>query len=65
MAMISSTPLGRLIATNRIIAKDKNGKKIPYATPPGPSELIGTPVLYKEKSTVQSDRIPSMGMGGA
>ena len=28
--------------------KDKNGKKIPYATPPGPSELIGTPVLYKE-----------------
>ena len=28
---------------------DTEGRKIPYATPPGPSELIATPVLHNNK----------------
>ena len=43
--------------------KDKNGKKIPYATPPGPSELIGTPVLYKEKIYCAIGQDPEHGDG--
>ncbi len=43
--------------------KDKNGKKIPYATPPGPSELIGTPVLYKDKIYCAIGQDPEHGDG--
>lgn len=42
---------------------DKEGKKVPYATPPGPSELIGTPVLYKEKVYVAIGQDPEHGDG--
>jgi outer membrane protein assembly factor BamB len=43
--------------------KDKDGKKIPYATPPGPSECIGTPVLYKDKVYVAIGQDPEHGDG--
>ena len=42
---------------------DKDGKKVPYATPPGPSELIGTPVLYEEKVYVAIGQDPEHGDG--
>ena len=42
---------------------DKNGKKVPYATPPGPSELIGTPVLYKDKVYCAIGQDPEHGDG--
>jgi len=42
---------------------DKSGKKVPYATPPGPSELIGTPVLYDEKIYVAIGQDPEHGDG--
>jgi len=43
--------------------KDKEGKKIPYATPPGPSELIGTPVLYEDKVYCAIGQDPEHGDG--
>jgi outer membrane protein assembly factor BamB len=43
--------------------KDKNGKKVPYATPPGPSELIGTPVLYDGKVYCAIGQDPEHGDG--
>ena len=43
--------------------KDKEGKKIPYATPPGPSELIGTPVLYEDKIYCAIGQDPEHGDG--
>ena len=43
--------------------KDKEGKKIPYATPPGPSECIGTPVLYDNKIYVAIGQDPEHGDG--
>ena len=43
--------------------KDKEGKKIPYATPPGPSELIGTPVLYEDKVYCATGQDPEHGDG--
>ena len=43
--------------------KDKKGKKIPYATPPGPSELIGTPVLYEDKVYCAIGQDPEHGDG--
>ena len=43
--------------------KDKDGKKIPYATPPGPSECIGTPVLYDNKVYIAIGQDPEHGDG--
>ena len=43
--------------------KDSDGKKIPYATPPGPSELIGTPVLYEGKVYCAIGQDPEHGDG--
>ena len=37
--------------------------KIPYATPPGPSELIGTPVLYDGKVYCAIGQDPEHGDG--
>ena len=42
---------------------DKNGKKVPYATPPGASELIGTPVLYEGKVYCAIGQDPEHGDG--
>ena len=42
---------------------DQSGKKIPYATPPGPSELIGTPVLYDGKVYCAIGQDPEHGDG--
>lgn len=43
--------------------KDDSGKRVPYATPPGPSELIGTPVLYEDKVYVAIGQDPEHGDG--
>ena len=45
------------------LRKDEEGKKIPYATPPGPSECIGTPVLYDNKIYVAIGQDPEHGDG--
>ncbi len=42
---------------------DKEGRKIPYATPPGPSELIATPVLYGNKIYCSIGQDPEHGDG--
>ena len=42
---------------------DKEGRKIPYATPPGPSELIATPVLYEDKIYCSIGQDPEHGDG--
>ena len=42
---------------------DKEGRKIPYATPPGPSELIATPVLYGDKIYCSIGQDPEHGDG--
>ena len=42
---------------------DKEGRKIPYATPPGPSELIATPVLYENKIYCSTGQDPEHGDG--
>lgn len=42
---------------------DKEGRKIPYATPPGPSELIATPVLYQNKIYCSIGQDPEHGDG--
>ncbi len=42
---------------------DQKRKKIPYATPPGPSELIGTPVLYDGKVYCAIGQDPEHGDG--
>ena len=42
---------------------DKEGRKIPYATPPGPSELIATPVLYQDKIYCSIGQDPEHGDG--
>jgi outer membrane protein assembly factor BamB len=42
---------------------DKEGRKIPYATPPGPSELIATPVLYRNKIYCSIGQDPEHGDG--
>lgn len=42
---------------------DSKGRKIPYATPPGPSELIATPVLYQNKIYCSIGQDPEHGDG--
>jgi len=42
---------------------DNEGRKIPYATPPGPSELIATPVLYENKIYCSIGQDPEHGDG--
>ena len=42
---------------------DKERRKIPYATPPGPSELIATPVLYNNKIYCSIGQDPEHGDG--
>ncbi len=56
-------PLWKVDCNEPSYRKDKDGKKIPYATPPGPSELIGTPVLYKEKVYCAIGQDPEHGDG--
>ena len=48
---------------SQAIEKTKKEDKIPYATPPGPSELIGTPVLYEEKVYCAIGQDPEHGDG--
>jgi outer membrane protein assembly factor BamB len=55
--------LWRIDCNEPIYRKDKKGKKIPYATPPGPSECIGTPVLYDNKIYVAIGQDPEHGDG--
>jgi outer membrane protein assembly factor BamB len=56
-------PLWKVDCNEPSYRKDKAGKKIPYATPPGPSELIGTPVLYKNKIYCAIGQDPEHGDG--
>ena len=56
-------PLWKVDCNEPSYRKDKDGKKIPYATPPGPSELIGTPVLYKDKVYCAIGQDPEHGDG--
>ena len=42
---------------------DKDGKRVKYATPPGPSEVIGTPVLHEGKVYVTIGQDPEHGEG--
>ena len=56
-------PLWKVDCNEPSYRKDKEGKKIPYATPPGPSELIGTPVLYKDKIYCAIGQDPEHGDG--
>lgn len=42
---------------------DDKGRKIPYATPPGPSELIATPVLYQNNIYCSLGQDPEHGDG--
>ena len=42
---------------------DSEGRKIPYATPPGPSELIATPVLYNNRLYCSIGQDPEHGDG--
>jgi outer membrane protein assembly factor BamB len=41
----------------------KNGKKLKYATPDGPSEVIATPVFYKNRVYVPIGQDPEHGEG--
>ena len=43
--------------------KDKTGKKIKYPAPDGPSEIIATPVFYKEKVYIAVGQDPEHGEG--
>ena len=56
-------PLWKVDCNEPSYRKDKEGNKIPYATPPGPSELIGTPVLYDEKVYCAIGQDPEHGDG--
>ncbi len=56
-------PLWKVDCNDPSYRKDKDGKKIPYATPPGPSELIGTPVLYNDKIYCAIGQDPEHGDG--
>lgn len=56
-------PIWKVDCNEPSYRKDKEGKKIPYATPPGPSELIGTPVLYKGKAYCAIGQDPEHGDG--
>ena len=56
-------PLWKVDCNEPSYRKDKDGKKIPYATPPGPSELIGTPVLYEGKVYCAIGQDPEHGDG--
>jgi len=55
--------LWRIDCNEASYRKDKKGGKIPYATPPGPSECIGTPVLYDNKIYVAIGQDPEHGDG--
>ena len=55
--------LWRIECNETSYRKDKDGKKIPYATPPGPSECIGTPVLYDNKIYIAIGQDPEHGDG--
>ncbi len=56
-------PLWKVDCNEPHYRKDKSGKKVPYATPPGPSELIGTPVLYDGKIYCAIGQDPEHGDG--
>ena len=43
--------------------RTKAGKSIKYATPPGPSEIIATPVIYKQRIYVAIGQDPEHGEG--
>lgn len=42
---------------------DGEGRRVPYATPPGPSELIATPVLYNNRIYCSIGQDPEHGDG--
>ena len=56
-------PLWKVDCNEPAYRKDKEGRKIPYATPPGPSELIATPVLYQGKIYGSIGQDPEHGDG--
>jgi len=56
-------PLWKLDCNEPTYRIDKEGRKIPYATPPGPSELIATPVLYNDKIYCSIGQDPEHGDG--
>jgi outer membrane protein assembly factor BamB len=43
--------------------REKNGKRLKYATPDGPSEVIATPVFYKNRVYVPIGQDPEHGEG--
>ena len=56
-------PLWKLDCNEPTYRIDKEGRKIPYATPPGPSELIATPVLYNDRIYCSIGQDPEHGDG--
>jgi outer membrane protein assembly factor BamB len=48
---------------NPIEYKEKDGKKIKYPRPDGPSEIIATPVVYKDKVYALTGQDPEHGEG--
>jgi len=56
-------PLWKIDCNEPHYRVDKEGRKIPYATPPGPSELIATPVLYDNKIYCSIGQDPEHGDG--
>ncbi|MEK9772816.1 MAG: PQQ-binding-like beta-propeller repeat protein [Opitutae bacterium] len=56
-------PLWKVDCNEPAYRVDEEGRKIPYATPPGPSELIATPVLYQDKIYCSIGQDPEHGDG--